>query len=269
MKMIQSKSPKKRKAPAEDPADVSDSDSSSEIDEMTAQLAAGLNPEDDKVDSPQDQFESFDSRDQVPTLGIAQTTQIEKLGKSKTKEGPGVVFIGRIPHGFYEKEMRAYFTQFGDITRLRLARNKKSAASKHYAFVEFASAEVATIVAKTMNNYLLFNHILKVAVIPPENIHPELFKGANQRFRKIPRNKLQGRRLAEGKDAATWNFRIEREMQRRQDKARKMQEMDYEFYSPDLASAPLAVVGTDNTDTKPAKMVTDESAKTGKHVRET
>jgi nucleolar protein 15 len=41
-----------------------------------------------------------------------------KAGKSG-KEDTGVVYIGRIPHGFYEHEMRSYFTQFGDITRLR------------------------------------------------------------------------------------------------------------------------------------------------------
>jgi nucleolar protein 15 len=37
----------------------------------------------------------------------------------------GVVYLGRIPHGFYEEQMRAYFSQFGDISRLRLSRNKK------------------------------------------------------------------------------------------------------------------------------------------------
>jgi len=39
--------------------------------------------------------------------------------------GPGVVYVGRIPHGFYEKEMREYFSQFGKINKLKLSRNKK------------------------------------------------------------------------------------------------------------------------------------------------
>ena len=33
---------------------------------------------------------------------------------------------------------------------------------KHYAFIEFADAEVASVVAQSMNNYLLVDHILKV-----------------------------------------------------------------------------------------------------------
>jgi nucleolar protein 15 len=37
----------------------------------------------------------------------------------------GTLYIGRIPHGFYEGQMKEYFSQFGDVTRLRLARNRK------------------------------------------------------------------------------------------------------------------------------------------------
>jgi nucleolar protein 15 len=37
----------------------------------------------------------------------------------------GVVYLSRIPHGFYEDQMRAYFSQFGEVSRLRLSRNKR------------------------------------------------------------------------------------------------------------------------------------------------
>lgn len=57
--------------------------------------------------------------------------------------------------------MKQYFSQFGDVTRLRLSRNKKTGRSKHYAFIEFASHEVAQIVAETMHNYLLFGRLLQ------------------------------------------------------------------------------------------------------------
>jgi hypothetical protein len=38
---------------------------------------------------------------------------------------PGVVVLSRVPHGFYEDAMRGFFSQFGTVTRLRLARNPK------------------------------------------------------------------------------------------------------------------------------------------------
>ncbi|RKP03188.1 hypothetical protein CXG81DRAFT_9853, partial [Caulochytrium protostelioides] len=94
----------------------------------------------------------------------------------------GTVYLGRIPHGFYEEQMRDYFKQFGEITQLRLSRNKKTGASKHFAFIQFAEAQVAKIVAETMNNYLMFGHLLKCQLIPEDKVHPETWKGANRKF---------------------------------------------------------------------------------------
>lgn len=51
-----------------------------------------------------------------------------------------VVYLGRIPHGFYEDQLRGYFSQFGELRRLRLSRSKKTARSRGYAFLEFAGA---------------------------------------------------------------------------------------------------------------------------------
>lgn len=38
---------------------------------------------------------------------------------------PGVVVLHNIPHGFYEDEMKKFFTQFGTVLRLRLSRSRK------------------------------------------------------------------------------------------------------------------------------------------------
>jgi nucleolar protein 15 len=43
----------------------------------------------------------------------------------KKSSKPGVIYLGRIPRGFEEEAMKAYFSQFGDVNRLRLSRNKK------------------------------------------------------------------------------------------------------------------------------------------------
>jgi nucleolar protein 15 len=130
--------------------------------------------------------------------------------------------------------MRAYFSQFGNIARLRLSRNKKTGASKHYAFIEFDSGEVAQIVAKTMNNYLLFGHILQVRLIPKEKVHENLFKGANQRFKVAPRNMIQGRQLKASKPKEVWDKKIKRERSKRSSKMRKLADIGYEFEAPKL-----------------------------------
>lgn len=147
---------------------------------------------------------------------------------------PGTIYLGRIPHGFYEHQMRSYFSQFGTIKRLRLSRNKHTGASKHYAFIEFESAEVADIVARTMDKYLLFGHILQVRVVPPEQVHKDLWKGAGRRFKKIPWSKLQGKNLRDPKTRDVWRRRITKEEERRKAKAEKLKDFDYEFDMPGL-----------------------------------
>ena len=83
-----------------------------------------------------------------------------------------------------------FFDQFGLVTRLRVSRNKKTGKAKHYAFVEFQSPEVASIAAEAMDNYMMFKQKLKVNVVKAADLHPLLFKGANKKFRAIPRQKL-------------------------------------------------------------------------------
>ncbi|XP_046407230.1 MKI67 FHA domain-interacting nucleolar phosphoprotein-like [Ischnura elegans] len=104
----------------------------------------------------------------------------------------GVVRLSRIPHGFYEEEMRRYFSQFGVVTRLRLVRSKKTGNSKGFAFVEFAVPEVAKVVAETMNNYLMFDKILKARYIPPEDQTFNYFVGVSKN--KVPR--IENRKIS-------------------------------------------------------------------------
>ncbi|XP_014203981.1 MKI67 FHA domain-interacting nucleolar phosphoprotein-like [Copidosoma floridanum] len=104
-------------------------------------------------------------------------------GKSpQKKEKPfqstrGVVYIGHIPHGFFENEMKEYFEQFGTVTHVRVARSRKTGKSRGYGYVEFKEPEVAKIAAETMNNYLMCGRLLKTTYIPPEKQHRGFFLG--------------------------------------------------------------------------------------------
>ncbi|ODQ64683.1 hypothetical protein NADFUDRAFT_36338 [Nadsonia fulvescens var. elongata DSM 6958] len=100
--------------------------------------------------------------------------------------------------------MRSYFSQFGTVVKLRLSRNKKTGKSKHFAFLEFSSPDVAQIVADTMDNYLLFGHILKCKVVPKDKIHQDLFVGANKTFRAIPWGKIAKHKNDSPKSQAQW-----------------------------------------------------------------
>ena len=94
------------------------------------------------------------------------------------------MYIKHLPHGFYEDELRGYFSQFGAITRLRLARSPKTLGSKGYAFIEFRYPEVAEIAAEAMNNYIMFKNIIKTRFIPPGDIKHDYFRSGVKKVSK-------------------------------------------------------------------------------------
>ena len=117
-------------------------------------------------------------------IPLTAPTKVKK--GSKRDELPRVIYVGHVPHGFYEEQMREYFGQFGEVTRVKVSRNKKTGKSKHYAFVEFKHPEVAEIVAESMNNYLLANQVLKITLLDPAKVHPKTFEGTGTKFKVVP-----------------------------------------------------------------------------------
>lgn len=157
--------------------------------------------------------------------------------------------------------MRSYFLQFGDITRLRLSRNRITGRSKHYAFVEFSSAAVAKIVAETMDNYLMYGHILKCKYIPTEQIHPELWKGANRRFKQTPWNRIEKKRVDKAKTREEWTERIGREQKKRLAKAEKLKSLGYEMELPGLTSVDQVPVQVNDKAIEESDKTAEELAK--------
>ena len=41
-----------------------------------------------------------------------------------------------------------------------------------------------------MDNYLLMGHILTCKVIPKDEVHPELWVGANKKWRAVPKDRV-------------------------------------------------------------------------------
>lgn len=108
--------------------------------------------------------------------------EMEEAADKEPVEPRGVVYVGHIPDGFAEPQMRKFFSQFGKVARLRLSRSKKNARSKGYAFVEFEEESVAKIVASTMHKYLLFGKTLQCHLMEKDKQHPMLFKGSKKKF---------------------------------------------------------------------------------------
>lgn len=87
-----------------------------------------------------------------------------------------VVKLNNIPHGFYENQMKEYFSQYGKVRNVILIRSKKTHKSRGFGFVEFALPQVARAVAESMHNYLFFNQVLKCRQMDRNDLPRNLFK---------------------------------------------------------------------------------------------
>ncbi|KAI0407033.1 hypothetical protein F4802DRAFT_555414 [Xylaria palmicola] len=229
----QSKQPKKAKRSAamierkeEQPTPEDDESQASEGDDEAQALAKVVDSDVEEDDASPDE--------EIKDMEIPQASKdLLKVSESDDSE-PGVVYVGRIPRGFYEHQMREYFSQFGKVNKIRMSRNKATGQSKHFAFIEFAELGVAEIVAKTMDNYLLAGHILKVKMVPKSQVHEKLWVGANRRFKKIPWNKMEGNKLKKPLSESAWTGKISKEEAKRNERAKKLLELGYEFEAPKL-----------------------------------
>ncbi|TKA82308.1 hypothetical protein B0A55_01446 [Friedmanniomyces simplex] len=241
-KSVKASKVKAPKQPAEEVAEPADAPAALQdaadrgaalAEDQTAALIAGFSSSEDESEDDEADGVAISKLPQVPSLGDVQQ-RIKDATTADPERTPGVVYVGRIPHGFYEPQMRAYFSQFGTISNMRLARNRKTGKSQHYAFVEFSSKAVAEIVAKTMDKYLLFGHIMQVRTVPLEQIKENMWNGTGRRKKPAPRNKMEGRALKRGKVREHWERKIGVEEKKRAEKAVKLREMGYEFEMPGL-----------------------------------
>jgi len=161
-----------------DEEDISDEDTENAVTLPSAETDAKLQKMVEK--SLKAEKESEESEPKSAFLSIATPTedgQIPKVPSYSHQKNRGVIYISHVPHGFYEKQMREFFGQFGSVTNLRLGRSKRTGRSCGFAFVEFKYKEVATVVSETMNNYLMFDKILKCSLVPQERVSPAIFRG--------------------------------------------------------------------------------------------
>eukprot|EP00186_Timspurckia_oligopyrenoides_P004115 CAMPEP_0182442884 /NCGR_PEP_ID=MMETSP1172-20130603/1743_1 /TAXON_ID=708627 /ORGANISM="Timspurckia oligopyrenoides, Strain CCMP3278" /LENGTH=338 /DNA_ID=CAMNT_0024637953 /DNA_START=16 /DNA_END=1032 /DNA_ORIENTATION=- len=94
--------------------------------------------------------------------------EVKTLASDQTDEKFSVVYLGHVPQGFEEQEMMEFFSQFGTVSGIKIARSRRTGGMKGYAFIKFEDSAVAEIVANAMQGYLLLGRLL-VAKVVSEN----------------------------------------------------------------------------------------------------
>ncbi|KAJ1919706.1 nucleolar protein [Tieghemiomyces parasiticus] len=108
-----------------------------------------------------------------PTYRLRRLLGGGEAGRPYRFDEGAILHVKHLPRKFQEPELRKYFSQFGHLGRVRLARHPITAASRHFGYVEFYSPEAAQIAAETMNGYIMDQfHTLACDVMAPETVHP-------------------------------------------------------------------------------------------------
>lgn len=166
----------------------------SDIDESSSDLSFSEDPSTgSEVDMDSSSVDDIVAGDSLIEFNLDPETKAKvdlqlKMAKRQSAVDPskGVIYLSHLPYGFFEPQLRSFFTQFGEVARVRLSRSKRSGRSKGYAWVEFPEIEVAKIAAETMNNYLMYGRRLTCEFVPADKLNPAVFKGADRKFKTIP-----------------------------------------------------------------------------------
>jgi nucleolar protein 15 len=140
-----------------------------------------------------------------------------------------------LPKGFNEQELKKFFTQFGEISKLRVARSKDTARPKGYAFMQFKESKVAEVAAKAMNKYMMFGRNLDVHVM--EDAHKEMFKHGNRDWKFVPKQLMHRNKInKEEKTDAQRKARVEGLLQKERERRDRLKELEIVYDFPGFSA---------------------------------
>jgi len=122
-----------------------------------------------------------------------QPLEPKTLDEPTKEETEGIIKLSHLPYGFFENQLRKFFSQFGDIKRLNLVRSRKTGNSQGRAYIQFNDPIVSQIVADTIDGYIMFSHVLKCIVVPEENYEKKFWEKVKRP--RDPPHKRHARKL--------------------------------------------------------------------------
>jgi nucleolar protein 15 len=140
----------------------------------------------------------------------------------------GVIYVGHLPWGFLDDNLKKYFSQFGNITRIISPKSSKTGRSVGYAFIEFEDEETARIAAKTMNNYILFEKILKCSFVEDKKKYDRIFLKWKKKFEFKERYKIQCEKMKK-KNKEEIKTMIQGLLDREEQRKEKMKELGIKY----------------------------------------
>ncbi len=67
-------------------------------------------------------------------------------GRQEGRRGTSEVYVGNLPYGCTERDLRKMFSSYGQVSSVRLIKNRSNGKSKGYGFVEMPSSDIPAAV---------------------------------------------------------------------------------------------------------------------------
>ncbi|GLT26645.1 hypothetical protein SLA2020_016970 [Shorea laevis] len=110
----------------------------------------------------------------------------------------------------------------------------KTGKSKYFGFLEFEDPQVAEVVADCMHNYLLFEHLLQVHLVPPEQVHSKLWKGFNYRYKPVEWVQLERKRQNKERTLEKHKKLVERILKQDKKRQKRTEAAGIDYECPEI-----------------------------------
>ncbi|EAS03627.1 RNA recognition motif protein (macronuclear) [Tetrahymena thermophila SB210] len=157
----------------------------------------------------------------------------DKANRVPIKDTPQncTIYVGHLPYGLLEEQLKTYFEQYGTIVNIKVARSRKTARSKGFAFIQFEQPEVAAIAAKAMNGHMVLGKVLEVHVLQQDQKNPFSFKYGKKQFKFINWKRIFIKQKNSEKDPEEVKKGVEKLLKNEEKKRDNLKKLgiDYEF----------------------------------------
>ena len=160
---------------------------------------------------------------------LNKVREIQNEKGIESQPSTGVIYVGHLPWGFIDSTLKKYFSQFGNITRIISPKSSRTGRSVGYAFIEFEDEETARIAAKTMNNYILFEKIIKCNFVEDKSKYDRLFLKWKKKFEFKERYKLHCEKISKQKSKEEIKTFIQGLLDREEKRREKMKELGIKY----------------------------------------
>ena len=184
------------------------------------------NKEELEIESSKEEEESMEEEEK--NIKKNKKREIQNEEGISSNPSTGVIYVGHLPWGFLDDNLKKYFSQFGNITRIISPKSSKTGRSVGYAFIEFEDEETARIAAKTMNNYILFEKILKCSFVEDKKKYDRIFLKWKKKFEFKERYKIQCEKMKK-KNKEEIKTMIQGLLDREEQRREKMKELGIKY----------------------------------------